>query len=124
MKAYIYHQAGYSLSAKKEPAHQLPQTFSQALRALADETELKEKALIDLEAKKLQLDESKEWLSIKRVASYNHLNWRDLSWRKLKAYGLSINEPNKKIFDANYGEVNAYHVTSWEGIYPELELPE
>lgn len=28
----------------------------------------------------------------------------------------------KKIFDANYGEVNTYHVKAWEAAYPELEL--
>ena len=28
----------------------------------------------------------------------------------------------RKIFDANYGEVNTYHQSVWEAVYPRLEL--
>lgn len=28
----------------------------------------------------------------------------------------------KKIFDANYGEVNTYHRDTWEAAYPEYEI--
>lgn len=28
----------------------------------------------------------------------------------------------KKIFDANYGEVNTYHRDVWEAAYPEYEI--
>jgi len=69
-----------------------------------------------------QLDVSKEWFSIKRVALHNGITFRDISWRKLKAASLSVGREVKKIFDANYGEVNAYHEDAWEIAYPELEL--
>ena len=69
-----------------------------------------------------QLDVSKQWFSIKRVALHNGITFRDISWRKLKAASSSVGREVKKIFDANYGEVNAYHEDAWEIAYPELEL--
>lgn len=45
-----------------------PQTYAEALRRLADEVEAKEQIQYQLEQKTEQLDESKEWYSIKRWA--------------------------------------------------------
>lgn len=69
-----------------------------------------------------ELDYSKEWYSIKRVAKINDISWKSISWRKLKRASADIGIGVKKIFDANYGEVNTYHVKAWEVAYPELEL--
>lgn len=69
-----------------------------------------------------ELDYSKEWYSIKRVAKINDISWKSISWRKLKQASADIGIGVKKIFDANYGEVNTYHVKAWEIAYPELEL--
>lgn len=69
-----------------------------------------------------ELDYSKEWYSIKRVAKLNDIPWKSISWRKLKKASADIGIGVKKIFDANYGEVNTYHVKTWEVAYPELEL--
>lgn len=69
-----------------------------------------------------ELDYSKEWYSIKRVAKLNDIPWKSISWRKLKRASADIGVGVKKIFDANYGEVNTYHVKAWEVAYPELEL--
>ena len=69
-----------------------------------------------------ELDYSKEWYSIKRVAKLNDISWKSISWRKLKRASADIGIGVKKIFDANYGEVNTYHVKAWEVAYPELEL--
>jgi phage regulator Rha-like protein len=96
---------------------------AEAARAWANEYEQKLLAQNNEKQLQIKLDESKEWLSIKRVASYNHMHWRELSWRKLKSSPPSIVHKPKKIFDANYGEVNVYHIDAWEEIYPELELP-
>ncbi len=118
-KAYIYHQAGYSLSAKKaEPKTALELAREQVL-LLEELEEVKGK----LEHKAIQLDESMEWLSIKRIAKINGCSWKDVSWRKLKAHGVGIDKPPVKRFDANYGQVNTYHVSSWENCYPELMYP-
>ena len=69
-----------------------------------------------------ELDYSKEWYSIKRVAKLNDISWKSISWRKLKRASADIGIGVKKIFDANYGEVNTYHIKAWEAAYPELEL--
>lgn len=69
-----------------------------------------------------ELDYSKEWYSIKRVAKINDISWKSISWRKLKQASTDLGIGVKKIFDANYGEVNTYHVKAWEVAYPELEL--
>ena len=94
----------------------LPTTYLEALEALVAETKVKE-------ALQLQLDESKEWLSIKRMAKLNGISWKDISWRELKRVSLEMGKAPKKIFDANYGEVNTYHINAWDAAYPDLEQP-
>lgn len=75
-------------------AMQLPKTYSEALRQLADAVEAKEKVQLQLAAKTEQLDESKDWYSIKRWAKEHGMNWRKVSWRALKAisaeHGLGV----------------------------------
>ena len=109
----------------------LPKTLPEALRAYALELEEHErtKELLDdtqyqLEEKTCQLDESHEWVSIKRMATVNGKSWRDYSWRKLKGQGIKQGLSPRKIFDANYGEVNAYHIDTWGKCYPDDSLPE
>ena len=87
----------------------LPKTYSEALRQLADAVEAKEKVQLQLDAKTRQLDESKDWYSIKRWAKEHRMNWRKISWRALKAISAEHGFEVQKIFDGNYGEVNLYH---------------
>lgn len=87
-----------------------PQTYAEALRRLADEVEAKEQIQYQLEQKTEQLDESKEWYSIKRWAKENNMNWRCINWRRMKALSYGLGYEIKKIFDANYGQVNIYHI--------------
>lgn len=94
-----------------------PRTYSEALRQLADEVEAKEKAQLLLAEKAEQLDESKEWFSIKRWAKLHRKNWRNYSWRKLKAVSHELGYEVKKIFDGNYDEVNIYHRAVFEAVY-------
>lgn len=82
-----------------------PQTYAEALRRLADEVEAKEQIQYQLEQKTEQLDESKEWYSIKRWAKEHNMNWR-----RMKALSYGLGYEIKKIFDANYGQVNIYHI--------------
>ncbi len=92
-----------------------PQTYLEALKALVAAEEAKE----ELQA---QLDVSKDWYSIKRVAAMNGVDWKTFNWRKLKEKSIELGYGIKKIFDANYGEVNTYHRDAWEAAYPEYEI--
>ena len=91
-----------------------PQTYIEALEELIQSEKQKEQL-------RLELDRSKDWYSIKRVAALNGVDWRTFDWRKLKNTGLEMGYEVKKIFDANYGEVNTYHREVWESVYPEYE---
>ena len=93
----------------------LPTTYLEALKELVAVEEEKERL-------QLELDRSKDWYSIKRVAALNGVSWKTIKWRKLKETGLAMGYEVKKIFDANYGEVNVYHRKVWEATYPEYEL--
>ena len=69
-----------------------------------------------------ELDRSKEWYSIKRVAHINGRSHKDFDWRKLKKASERMGYGVRKIFDANYGEVNIYHMKVWESVYPNMEI--
>lgn len=91
-------------------------------------TELKDerqrRAIVEKECEELrqELDYSKDWYSIKRVAAMNGVNWKSFDWRRLKQRSVQLGYGVKKIFDANYGEVNTYHKDVWESVYPDYEI--
>ena len=66
---------------------------------------------------KIQLDESKEWYSIKRMQKLNPNE--DFSYSLLKKESAKLGYPIKKVFDMNYGEVNSYHRDVWESLYSD-----
>lgn len=101
---------------------QVPKDFPSALRAYADEVERRQIAEEEKEKLQQELDYSKEWYSIKRVAAMNGVDWKTFDWRKLKEKSIELGYGIKKIFDANYGEVNTYHKDAWEAAYPEYEI--
>lgn len=100
----------------------MPKDFPSALRAYADEVERRQIAEQEKEKLQIELDYSKDWFSIKRVAKINNVDWKIFDWRKLKSVGIEMGYEVKKIFDANYGEVNTYHKDVWEACYPEYEI--
>lgn len=100
----------------------IPKDFPSALRAYADEVERRQIAEQEKEKLQIELDYSKDWFSIKRVAKMNGVDWKIFDWRNLKSVGLEMGYEVKKIFDANYGEVNTYHREVWEACYPEYEI--
>lgn len=106
--------AAFNAMEKQLKALSTPQTYAEALRRLADEVEEKERAKALLEQKTEQLDESKEWFSIKRWAKEHGMNWRSINWRKMKALSYELGYEVKKVFDANYGQVNIYNVKVFE----------
>ena len=73
-------------------------------------------------ALQVELDESKDWYSVKRVANINHVSWKAYPWGPLVSVSKAQGIPPRKIFDANYGEVNLYHRSIWEMVYPNAEL--
>lgn len=95
----------------------MPRNYAEALRQLADTVEEKEKIQLQLEKKTEQLDEAKDWFSIKRWAKEHGINWRKVSWRTLKAISAEHGLEVKKIFDGNYGEVNLYHRKAFAILY-------
>lgn len=99
-----------------------PDLAIKALTALKEEREQRRLAEVEREKLKIELDYSKEWLSIKRVAAMNGINWKSIDWRRLKNASVRTGFGVKKIFDANYGEVNTYHMKAWEQAYPNLEI--
>lgn len=101
---------------------QVPKDFPSALRAYADEVERRQIAEQENEKLQQELDYSKDWYSIKRVAAMNGVDWKTFNWRKLKEKSIELGYGIKKIFDANYGEVNTYHRDAWEAAYPEYEI--
>ena len=73
----------------------------------------------EIEDKNIQLQKTKEWYSIKRVAQIVNASWKDFNWRLLKLESKVQRHEVKKVFDANYGKVNAYHINVWKAVYPE-----
>ena len=103
------------------PSYQIENPIERA-KAWIKEQEEKEKLEQQNNYLQLQLDESKDYYSIKRVSLINNINWRYLNWRALKRESELQGKPIIKIFDANFGEVNTYHRTVFETLYPELKL--
>ena len=92
-----------------------PEFGIKLLTALKDEQDKRK----SLEA---ELDRSKEWYSIKRVAHMKGVSHKAFDWRKLKIESQRQGYGVKKIFDANYGTINVYHMNVWEKVYPLMEL--
>ncbi|MCD8106750.1 MAG: phage antirepressor Ant [Oscillospiraceae bacterium] len=69
----------------------------------------------------VELDESKLWWSIKRVAAATGENWREYNWKALKSASFSLGLPPRKIFDANFGAANVYHIDVFERVYPGIK---
>lgn len=110
---------------RKHGAYLTPETLKLALQDPQTVINLATQLLNEQQEKehlKQELDYSKEWYSIKRVANLNGVSHKRFDWRRLKQASLNVDRPPKKIFDANYGEVNTYHKTAWEKAYPKYEL--
>lgn len=107
---------------ERQQQAQLPSSYIEALKALVASEE--EKARVEAERKTLaiELDQDHEWYSIKRVAAINHVSFKLFDWRRLKEASYALGCGIRKIFDANYIQVNTYHVKAWEAVYPQYEL--
>lgn len=105
--------------------HQAPSTFKEALLLAIEQQEKIEGLETQTKTLEIELDQSEDWLTIKKVAFLNALTWQFFDWKILKEYSDQFNYPPKKIFDANFpAGVNAYHISVWEAVYPSLYFTE
>ena len=72
-----------------------------------------------IETLQIELDESKQWYSVKRVKNLGYL--QDVTarkaWSPLKKWSIENDYQIISIFDANYGEVKTYHSEAWKAVY-------
>lgn len=118
----IRQNGGYMLMRPNETEEEF---FARAV-LLAQQTlarmDAEKKALsAKVENLEVELDESKLWWSIKRVAAATGENWREYNWKALKSASFSLGLPPRKIFDANFGAVNIYHIDVFERGYPGIK---
>ena len=90
-----------------------PRTYIQALEALLESEKEKERLQQEKNELQIELDESKEYFTVKRVAKINRISWKSLNWRKLKNVSQAMEREIRKVFDANFETVNAYHIDVW-----------
>lgn len=64
---------------------------------------------------KIELDTSKDWFTIKRMQKLNPDV--EFKYSALKKESVKLGYDVKKVFDANYGEVNSYHKAVFESLY-------
>ena len=102
------------LEKANQPSYMIDDPIERARQWIKEQEEKK--------ALQLELDKTKEYYSIKRVANKNNISWRDLSWRKLKHESELQGKKIIKVPDTNYDTVNTYHRDVWEVVYPELRL--
>ncbi len=101
-----------------------PRTYIQALEALLESEKEKERLKQEKNELQIELDESKEYFTVKRVAKINRISWKSLNWRKLKNVSQAMEREIRKVFDANFETVNAYHIDVWRHEYPQLKYSE
>jgi Rha family phage regulatory protein len=99
----------------------LPATYKQALLALVEAEEEKERLALEVKVKdeiiedlEVVLDEANDWASIKRIEM---LTGEKYNWRVLKKESIRIEVAIKSVFDANYGSVKSYHKDAWMNSY-------
>jgi len=63
----------------------------------------------------VKLDESQQYITIKRMETLN--KGKRFDWRALKSESKKLNLPPKDAYDQNYGSVKAYHANVWESLY-------
>ena len=90
--------------------------YKKATEALVGFLEQKNKLLEMENAEyKVQLGESKEYYTVKRMEALNP--GMKFNWRALKARSNELGVKMKDVFDANYGSVKAYHISVWEDLF-------
>jgi prophage antirepressor-like protein len=116
----IRKHGAYMTPAKIDELVSNPDLLLKLVLTLKEEKEKNQELAHENQYLSIQLDEAKEFYSIKRMAAINKVDWRDYKWGVLKQKSAVLNKPVIKIFDANYGEVNTYHISVWKAVYPNI----
>jgi hypothetical protein len=67
---------------------------------------------------------NERYYTVRCVARMNGLSLKTFNRRRLKNTSQAMEHEVKKAFDANDGDVNAYHIDVWKHEYPELAYGE
>ena len=122
-KAWLYHEAGYAVSASPVKHVALPEDYVSALRALADKEEQRVLLLEENTEKRIITDEGEEYFSVKRIKDLNQ--GAIIGGVKLAKSAAKLGIPAKPMFD-HYDFANpvTWHVSVWLDAYPQLNYPE
>lgn len=132
---FLYGLAGYEVKPA-EPAQ--PKTYIEALRALLESEEEKERQRVLLEQQRLELesaekdvellseavDELFEYSSIIRIAKFNNVDETSFHWRTLKTKSISMGYELKRVPCPRFEYKMLYHHRVWAECYPDVALPE
>ena len=120
-KAWLYHEAGYQVSAAPIKQVALPQDYVSALRALADETEQKILLMEENQEKHIETDSSETHFTVRRVRGLNQ--GLKLDGKLLVKRSEDLEVLVKQVFDLYEQQVNSYHRDIWLDVYPDVILP-
>jgi hypothetical protein len=123
-----------------ELAHQkqIPQTYIEALKALVESEEEKERLKAQRELDRAMIsvleeesdrqseviDELFNYSSIIRVAKFNGIGEKSFHWRMLKTASKIAKTEVKKAPCPRFGTKNLYSHEAWQIAYPAIALPE
>jgi Rha family phage regulatory protein len=106
----------------EELEKKLPSNYKEALLALYESEEQKEKLLLQNENLNTVLDNLLDWVSILKVAKFNNVNEKYFNWRLLKSKSEELGYSIKKAESTRYDYQNLYHLTVFKACYPELNF--
>lgn len=115
VNSQLTYEAGSQVKNTETYAEIMANLVEAEKKAMAFIQQENERLALEKEQLKIQLDESKKWYSVKRMEKLNPE--MSFSWQLLKKKSEELGISPKKVFDENYGEVNAYHKDVWENIY-------
>lgn len=120
-RAWLYHEAGYVVSASPIKHVALPEDYVSALRALADKEEQRVLLMAENQEKHIETDSSETYFTVRKARSLNPTMKLDgkLLVKRSEQQEVLV----KQVFDLYDQEVNSYHRDVWLDVYPDVILP-
>lgn len=120
-RAWLYHEAGYAVSAAPIKQVALPEDYVSALRALADKEEQRVLLMAENQEKHIETDSSETYFTVRKARSLNPTMKLDgkLLVKRSEQQKVLV----KQVFDLYDQEVNSYHRDVWLDVYPDVILP-